>query len=167
MNSTDFTGSIATSTYSSFLSILVGVLFVSSHTTKKSNNALWPTSSNKNDSTACLISFLVNSSFGSNINGFAIWFNCCLKNTTNLDTFILSSADDPETFVKFPKFTIPAPEKKVIGLTFAVCNASLVASVNDIVSNSPVEESMYPTELALSTIPLLVPAGANHGNPIC
>ena len=40
------TGSIAISTYNSFLSILVGVLFVSSHTTKKSKIALLPTNSN-------------------------------------------------------------------------------------------------------------------------
>ena len=67
INSTDLTGSTAISTYSSFLSILVGVLFVSSQTTKKSYNALCPTSSKQNDSIAPLISFLVNSSFGSKI----------------------------------------------------------------------------------------------------
>ena len=142
MNSTDLTGSIAMSTYSSFLSILVGVLFVSSQTTKKSCNALCPTSSNKNDSTAPLISFLVNSSFGSKINGLAIESNCVLRNTANLETFILSKAELALVFVKLPKFTIPAPAKKVIGFILTSCIESLTDSVTDIVSNSPDAVSM-------------------------
>jgi len=40
INSTAFTGSIAMSRYSSFLSILEGVLFDSSHTIRKSFRAL-------------------------------------------------------------------------------------------------------------------------------
>ena len=93
MNSTALTGSIATSTYSSFLSILAGVLLVSSHTTAKSNSALCETSSNKNDSTDCLISFLVSVSFGSNINGLASLSKFNLTKATNLATFTLSRDD--------------------------------------------------------------------------
>ena len=61
---------------------------------------------------------------------------------------------------------MPAPEKNVIGFTLAVWRASLADSVSDIVSNSPVLASINPTAVALSTIPLLVPAGANHGKPM-
>src|SRR6056300_671746 len=98
------------------------------------------------------------------MNGLAIASSCVLRYTASLETLILSNAELADVFVKLPKFTIPAPEKKVIGFTLTSCIESLTDSVTDIVWNSPEVEFMYPTAVALSTIPRLVPAGANHGN---
>ena len=95
--------------------------------------------------------------------GLAIASNCDLRYTANLATLILSNAELADVFVKLPKFTIPAPAKNVIGLILTSCIESLTDSVTDIVSNSPELAFMKPTAVALSTTPLLVPDGANHG----
>ena len=76
------------------------------------------------------------------MNGFAIASNWFLRYTANLETFILSKAELAVVLVKLPKFTIPAPAKKVIGFIFTSCIESLTDSVTDIVSNSPELASM-------------------------
>jgi len=58
--------------------------------------------------------------------------------------------------------TMPAPVINVIGLTFTPYNVSLCPSLRATGTNSP-SPSTYPVELALVTLPRLVPAGANHG----
>ena len=79
INSAAFVGSIATSIYISFLSILAGVLFVLSQTTAKSYRPHFAKMSAKNLSTASFALALVSSSFGSNTNGLASTSNRSLK----------------------------------------------------------------------------------------
>ena len=137
MNSTALTGSIAMSNHSSERSILVGVLFVSSQTTKKSYSALCPTSSNRKLSVACLISLRVILSLGSNKNGLTNNDSCLRKYATKRATLILSNADAFLARVYCPKLTIPAPGIVAIGLILTPASTSRRLCGSAVVLNSP------------------------------
>ena len=112
INSTALTGCIAMSMYSSFLSILAGVLFEVSQTDTKSNKPLCITRLDSKLSTTCFAFDLVIASFGSNKNGLTMSSSLSLMYTISLATLILSNALAVGFRVFCPNTASPLPGMK-------------------------------------------------------
>src|SRR5210317_295117 len=136
------------SAINSFLSTTSPVLFVSSHTTKKSVIPLRPCTSLRKGSTMFLKFALVNSSLNSNnwnLEAVEIAFS---KVMNSLLTLILSNAEGADNPVLSPNNTVPCPGNVATGFTLALYNSSLCVLVG--------LNASFTTPL---TIPLLKPAG--------